>query len=249
MCSRPTPRAGTGFGCACRDYAARMDLRVISIGTLAANPLWNERTPVRTGHATTTLIRDGSAVILVDPGLPAQILVARLGERAGIGPEAVTHVFLTSFHPEARRGLEGFERAEWLISQDEREAVGVGLIQQLQRSEEDAGVRTALEREIALLHRCQAAPDRITPAVHLFPLHGQSPGLTGLLLPEAARTVLVCGDAAPTVEHIQRGQVLPSAVDVTAAKESLGEAVEIADLLVPGRDNLCPSPLRSPFDR
>jgi hypothetical protein len=31
-----------------------MDYRVISIGTLAANELWNETGPVRTGHATST---------------------------------------------------------------------------------------------------------------------------------------------------------------------------------------------------
>ena len=30
--------------------------RIISIGTLAAHPLWEERNDVRTGHATTTLI-------------------------------------------------------------------------------------------------------------------------------------------------------------------------------------------------
>ncbi|MFM1936342.1 MAG: hypothetical protein RI990_1301, partial [Planctomycetota bacterium] len=32
------------------------DFRVISIGTLAHNPLWGERGDVRAAHATTTLI-------------------------------------------------------------------------------------------------------------------------------------------------------------------------------------------------
>ena len=37
------------------------EYRIISIGTLAANPLWDEKVPVRTGHATTTLIASAGA--------------------------------------------------------------------------------------------------------------------------------------------------------------------------------------------
>jgi hypothetical protein len=69
-----------------------MDVRVISIGTLSVHPLWGERTPVRTGHATTTLVRTGGKVILVDPSLPAQVLEARLAERANVKPEQITDV-------------------------------------------------------------------------------------------------------------------------------------------------------------
>ncbi|MCR9075788.1 MAG: hypothetical protein NXI07_07100, partial [bacterium] len=79
-----------------------LDFRIISIGTLAANPLWDERSPVRTGHATTTLVRSGDMTLIVDPGLPAPALKARLHERSGLKPEQITHVYLTSFHPEAR---------------------------------------------------------------------------------------------------------------------------------------------------
>ena len=76
-----------------------VDVSVISIGALAANPLWGEREPVRTGHSTTTLVRTGDMVMLVDPGLPGEILGARLGERANLRPSDVTHVFLTCFRP------------------------------------------------------------------------------------------------------------------------------------------------------
>jgi glyoxylase-like metal-dependent hydrolase (beta-lactamase superfamily II) len=85
-----------------------MDLRVISIGALASHPLWGEKTAVRTGHGTTTLIRTGNKCIVIDPGLPDQVMVARLAERAGIKPSQVTHVFLTSFNPELRRGIMAF---------------------------------------------------------------------------------------------------------------------------------------------
>ena len=63
-----------------------------------------------------------------------------------------------------------------------------------------------------------------------------------LLLPRA--TALICGDAVATVEHLQQGKVLPGCFNVDQARESFAEAVEIADLLIPGRDNLTLSPLR-----
>lgn len=227
-----------------------VDIRVISIGALSAHPLWDERAPVRTGHATTTLVRVGDVAVLVDPGLPARALVARLHERAGIGPESVTHVFLTSFQPDTTRGLGAFEHAPWLVSEAEREGVGVPIAAQLQRFAAEGGdeeVVELLRREVALLKRCKAAPDSLAPGVDLFPVHGATPGTTGLLVSEPSRTTLIAGDAVATVEHLAAGKVLPTCVDVDGAKESFQEAVEIADWFVPGRDNVVANPLRRPF--
>ena len=236
-----------------------MDIRVISIGTLGANPLWDERDPVRTGHATTTLIRADDAAIIVDPGLPSPALKARLSERAGIGPEAITHVFLTSFSPECRRGIELFPEARWLISEHEREAVGVPLAQSLARlaqskqSAEDAGetahedeqtMMRIVERDVALLQKTEPSPDSIAQGVDLFPLPGMSPGMCGVLIAEPDTTTLVCGDAVPTIEHMEKGQILKGAHDREKALESFKEALEIADILIPGRDNLTPNRVR-----
>lgn len=234
-----------------------MDIRVISIGAMPAHELWNEREPVRTGHATTTLIRTDNATILVDPGLPAQALEARLGERAGIAPAAVTHVFLTSFHPDTRRALPLFDAAEWLISATEREAVGAPLAADLKRlaqsgllddpEEDDRALLAAIQHEIAILQRCRPAPDRIANGVDLFPLPGVTPGMTGLLIPGSRGDLLITGDAVATSEHIDRGRVQQRCADPEAARASFLEAIEIADILVPGRDNLLVNPVRRPF--
>lgn len=234
-----------------------MDIRVISIGTMACHELWNEREPVRTGHATTTLIRTDDATILVDPGLPAQALQARLGERAAISPAAVTHVFLTSFTPDVRRALPLFESAEWLISEAEREAVGAPLAADLKRladsgllddpDDDDRALLAAIQNEIALLQRCRPAQDRIAAGVDLFPLPGVTPGMTGLLIPGSKGDVLIAGDAVPTIEHLDRGRVPRRCADPEAARASFLEAIEIADILIPGRDNLVMNPVRRPF--
>lgn len=223
-----------------------MDYRIISIGALSQHPLWPGGQPRRTAHATTTLVRSGGKVILVDPSLPAQVLEARLGERAGIGLADVTDVFLTNFRPAHRRGLPAFEHAQWWVSEAEREPVGLSLIGQLNACEDEA-LGEMLKQEIALLQKCQAAPDRLAEQVDLFPLYGFTPGTAGLLLTLESATVLVAGDAVATQEHLDAGQVLGGCFDLEQARASFAEAVEIADWIVCGHDNLLPNMTRRPF--
>ena len=225
------------------------DVEVVSIGAMAANPDWGERVPVRTGHATTTLIRAGDRVILIDPGLPETALKARLGERVNLDPAEITHVFLTSFHPDARRGLGLFETASWWISEQERESVGVPLARTLAKAAEEGDPEAValLQQEVALLQRCEAAPDELGHSVSLFPLPGVTPGLTGVLIAGSRHTTLVCGDAIPTGYALEHGVVHRTAASVDQAQESFREAVEIADILVLGRDNAVVNPTKRLF--
>jgi glyoxylase-like metal-dependent hydrolase (beta-lactamase superfamily II) len=233
-----------------------MEYRIISIGAMSAHPLWNERAGVRSGHATTTLIATGSRRILVDPSLPAQLLVAKLQERANLLPRDITDVFLTSFNPECRRGLAVFESARWWVSEKEREAVGVQLASALKELVtrtsaqggvmKDAGLRDVLEQDVAQLRRCEPSPQSLGERVDLFPLGGVSPGLCGLVLAGARLTTVICGDAIPTQEHLEQGKVL-ACDDLEQARASFEEALEVADLLVLGRDNLTVNPTKRPF--
>jgi len=234
------------------------DPRIISIGALAANPVWGEKAPVRAGHSTTVLITaaapgarasDEPRRILVDPGLPAELLIPRLAERAHCTPDEVTHVFLTSFHPERRRGLGAFEHATWWIGEGEREAVGVPLAAAARRAIEadDEDAADAIRNELALLQRCQPAPDHLAEGVDLFPLPGITPGLCGLLLAARRHTTLITGDALCTRDHADERRLFSPAADVDAAHASFEEALEIADLIIPGRDNLFVNQARNAF--
>jgi len=226
-----------------------IDCRVISIGALGAHPLWNEKGECRGAHATTTLIRSGDAVILVDPSLPPKPLEARLDERAGIRPAEITHVFLTCLHPLHRRGLSLFPEAQHLVSGAEREAVGVHMVNELKTAHEagDEELVRTIATEIEVIRHFGAAPDRLAENVDLFPLPGVTPGFAGLLVALPATTILVCGDAIPTVEHLEQGRVHSPCHDREAAQGSFREAIEIADLLVLGRDNIVLNPIRRPF--
>lgn len=220
------------------------DLRIISIGALACHPLRGEQGDLRSGHATTTLIRTDDAVILVDPGLPAEVLVPLLAERAGLKPEDITHIFLTDLRPDRRRGIGAFPEAQWLASERELENYREALAAQADEAVQEPEYERLLQAESTFLSRCGVAPDSIAAGVDLFPLPGVTPGCCGLLLPTARATILICGDAIATIEHLDEGKVLPHVADLEAAGESFREAIEIADILVPGRDNIVLSPFK-----
>ena len=220
--------------------AIRFD--IISIGTLSRNRLWNEAQPVRTPHATTTLIRTGDRHILVDPGLPGAALAARLFERTGLRPEQIDTVFLTNFRPAHRAGLSVFTNAKVLIHEVEQQANRQHLDSLLSQAPDEDIDRQLLERESELLDKLQPIEDEVADNLDLFPLFGYTPGSTGLLINLPTTTVLLAGDAVPTHDHFLAGQVLPDAYDIKQAQDSLREVYEIADLIIPGHDNVFVNP-------
>ncbi|HSV16151.1 MAG TPA: MBL fold metallo-hydrolase [Tepidisphaeraceae bacterium] len=217
-------------------------LDIISIGTLSRNRLWNETAVVRTAHATTTLIRAGNRNVLVDPGLPAAALGARLYERTGMKPEQIETVFLTNSRPAHRAGLSLFTKAKVLIHEIEQQSARQQLQQLIDQAPDEDIDRAHLKGELDLIESFKPADDEIADGVDLFPLFGYTPGTCGLLVSATLTTTLIAGDAVPTLDHFLAGQVLPDSWDIKAAHESMAEVYEIADLIVPGHDNLFMNP-------
>lgn len=197
---------------------------------------------MRTPHATTVLIRTGKRNILVDPGLPAPIIAARLYERTGLSPGQIDTVFLTNFRPAHRAGLGAFSTAKLLIHEPERES----LRPELERMREAMGVESGdakvIDQELAILDSLENAPDKLGTGIDLFPLPGFTPGTCGLLISLVTSTILIAGDAVPTQEHFLAMQLLPESADLKQAGESMREVYEIADLIIPGHDNLFLNP-------
>jgi glyoxylase-like metal-dependent hydrolase (beta-lactamase superfamily II) len=221
---------------------ASVRVDIISIGTLDRNRLWGETQPVRTAHATTTLVRTSNRAILIDPGLPAAALGARLFERTGMRPEQIDTVFLTSFRPEHRLGLRLFDKAKWLVHEIEQQSSRQLLERLIDQAPEEDVDRAAMQEQLRLLNRLSSPEDRIADYVDLFPLFGVTQGNCGLLIAAPTSTILIAGDAVPTQDHFLAGQVLPDASDIQTAQESLREVYEIADQIVPGHDNIFMNP-------
>ncbi|UCD28619.1 MAG: MBL fold metallo-hydrolase [Planctomycetota bacterium] len=219
--------------------------RIISIGTLSRNRLWNETAAQRTAFSTTTLIRHDTTNILVDPGLPAQILSYYLDERAGIRPADIDVVFLTTFRPVHRRSLSLFDQADWLMHGPEIEAMYRNLDEIEERDQEGSeaeDIKKLVQDERSLLEHIQPADDKLASTVHLYPTPGITPGSAGLLLAFASRTVIIAGDAVVTQDYFESGRIFEQIFDVDQARESFAEIIEIADEIIPGHDNLFSTP-------
>lgn len=224
-------------------YNGAMEFHIISIGTTRRNLLWGESAAMRTQHTTTTLIRVGDKSILVDPSLPADLLEARLFERTGQRYDSITDVFCTTLRPDSRRALLGGEasplaHANWWAGAAEIDWYTSRLAEMVASAERIDTLSAELQADIAALKRIRPAEEHLAPGVSLYPLAGITPGCCGLLLAMPSATVLLTGPAAVSRQHIIDSMIAPDCIDKDAAMESLSEVLDIADIIVPGYDNV-----------
>ena len=220
---------------------------VVSIGALSHNRLWGETAPLRTAHATTTLVCDEDRTILVDPSLPASALAARLNERTGKTLADVTDVFCTTLRPVHRRSIDAMPKAQWWCGEAELETYREylkDLLDSADRLDSDAG---GIRADLKLIGRFRPAPEQFGRQIHLYPLAGASVGSAGLLLTPATATIVIAGDAALTAAYVRAGQVWEGCADIEQAARSLQDVLELADVIVPGHDNVLLSPQRQWF--
>ena len=218
---------------------------VISIGALSRNRLWGEAAAVRTSHATTTAVFDEDRVILVDPSLPPAALGPVFNERTGRTLADVTDVFCTTLRPVHRRSIAALPDAAWWVHADELatyQAHLEGLLETVQRLDPQDAAN--VEADLKLLARFRPAPEQFSGQVTVYPLAGPSPGSAGLLLTPPTCTILIAGDAAVTAEHVRRGQVWGGCTDVEQAMDAMRDFLELAEVIVPGHDNVALLPGR-----
>jgi glyoxylase-like metal-dependent hydrolase (beta-lactamase superfamily II) len=151
-------------------------------------------------------------------------------------------VFLTNARPSHRAGLSLFTKAKVMMHEVEQQSAAAQLRALIEQAPEEDIDRGLLQDELELIESITPAEDKLAEQVDLFPLFGYTPGTTGLLVAATTYTALIAGDAVPTLDHFLAGQVLPDSQDIQAAQESMREVYEIADLIVPGHDNLFLNP-------
>jgi glyoxylase-like metal-dependent hydrolase (beta-lactamase superfamily II) len=202
-------------------------------------------------------VSEQGRLILVDPSLPAQALAPRFNERTGKQLSDVTDVFCTTLRPVHRRSIEALAQARWWCSESELESYSrhlLGLLDSAGRmTGRGAGGRSAeapdeesslIAAELKLLERFKPAPDKFSPQVGLYPLPGASEGSAGLLLTPATNSIIIAGDAVLTGEHLQRAMVWEGCTDLERARHSMEDVLEVADVIIPGHDNVVLSPGR-----
>jgi glyoxylase-like metal-dependent hydrolase (beta-lactamase superfamily II) len=200
---------------------------------------------VRSSHATTTAVFDEGKIILVDPSLPMQALGPVFNERTGKQLSDVTDVFCTTLRPVHRRSILAMPGATWWAHGNEIESHRRKLTELLESAERvSPDDIAAIEADLKLLEAFRPAPEEFTPQVTVYPMVGPSMGSAGLLLTPATMTVVIAGDAVLTAEHVAQGQIWEGCEDLEKAMETLRDVLELADVIIPGHDNMCLSPGR-----
>jgi glyoxylase-like metal-dependent hydrolase (beta-lactamase superfamily II) len=159
-----------------------------------------------------------------------------------MSPGQIDTVYLTNFRPANRGAIGLFAKAKLLMHELEQQYARQELERLIDEAPPEDEDRKHYQAELALLQKFEAAEDKLATGVDLFPLFGHTPGTCGLLVSTPATSILIAGDAVPTQDHFLAGQVLPDAHDIAAAQESMREVYEIADLIVPGHDNVFLNP-------
>ena len=202
---------------------------VLTIGHLSRNRFWGEddsrgrRGPL----CTSVLIRSGEAVILVDPSLPPADMPGLLDRRAGLTPDAVTHVFLTHFHGDHRFGLEAFPDVPWLMPDAE-----IALVRE--NSASGSAESDLLER----ITPVAAEGGIVAPGIETRHLPGHTAGLAGLAFTDAdGFRVLVAADSAMTRDFFNARAGYFNSSDFDAVAASIDRLRREADIIVPGHDN------------
>ena len=222
-----------------------VEYSVISIGALSRNRLWSESAAARTSHATTTAVFDAGKIILVDPSLPPQALGPVFNERTGKQLSDVTDVFCTTLRPVHRRSVLALSEAAWWAHGDEIDSHRRKLTDLLESARRmNPADAVQIEADLKLLEAFRPAPERLTAQVTVYPMAGASEGSAGLLLTPPTMTVVIAGDAVLTAGHMSAGQVWQGCEDRDRAMETLRDVLELADVIVPGHDNVCFAPGR-----
>lgn len=201
---------------------------LIVIGHLKWNPYFNERPdqPPRgdPSTCTSTLIcgteKNGQPYrLLVDSTLrnAAEDYYFDLNRRTGLAPEDITHCFITHEHFDHQIGASYFPEARWMAAEP--------VAEKLVHSAHIDGKRV------------QGVRGEFLPGLFALPLPGHTDDLHGLAFICDGFRVVVAADGVMTRAHY-REETTMFERDAVQAMMSIRHLKEIADLVVPGHDNV-----------
>ena len=193
---------------------------VITIGNLSRNRYWGEgeEKPRRQARCTSTLVAVDGSRLLVDPSLAdAGEMASELDRRAGIGPGDVDAIFVTHAHGDHHAGLKHFPEAHWLAAPDVAATINAS-----------GSYRKKLEPVVGT----------IWDVVEVIPTPGHTVNHHSLRFECDGMSIVVAGDAVMTRDFWRERRGYFNSVDSQLAAETMDMIARVADIVVPGHDNL-----------
>lgn len=196
---------------------------VLNIGYLTRNKFWgeDESRPHRQTLCTSTLLRAGGKNIVVDPCLPPEQMDTLIFNRSGLRCTDIDIVFVSHLHGDHFAGIEAFNRANWLMAEEDLKAL---------RSIED-------DKTQHISSSINPASHVLVSGIELMHLPGHTMGLTGLIFKAAEGTVVIAADSVMTRDFFYARQGYFNVVDKKATVDSIDRIGQVADIVIPGHDN------------
>jgi glyoxylase-like metal-dependent hydrolase (beta-lactamase superfamily II) len=157
-----------------------------------------------------------------------------LNRRTGLGPEAVTHCFVTHHHFDHWHGLTYFPNARWLAGPGNAALIAEA-VKQAENREPGDGLPPGIPAE-----RIQEVSGEFLPGVYALPLPGHTGDLHGIALMSEGKRILVAADAVMTKNHFKdrATEFQPDKSMLPVAAGTIENIAQSFDLVVPGHDNL-----------
>jgi glyoxylase-like metal-dependent hydrolase (beta-lactamase superfamily II) len=193
---------------------------IVTIGNISRNRYWGESEEValRPSWCTSTLIRCGDARLLVDPPHEdAALMAAELDRRTGLKFDGVNLIFVTHAHADHHYGAKHFAGARWLAAPD---------------------VAAALNASGRYPRPFEPAPARLCDAIDVIHTPGHTLDHHSLRFDCDGLSVVIAGDAVMTRDFWDDRRGYRNSVDFGMASRTIEQLARIADVVVPGHDNV-----------
>jgi glyoxylase-like metal-dependent hydrolase (beta-lactamase superfamily II) len=193
---------------------------IVTIGNLSRNRYWGEsdEKPLRRAICTCTVISGDSFNLLVDPSLEdCAMMFEELNRRTGLTPEKIDTVFITHQHEDHIAGLKHFENAKWLAA---------------------SAVASGINKTGILNKRIDPSENILFNTIEVLPSPGHTYDHHILKFDCQGMSVVIAGDSVPTKDFWKEKRGYYNAVDFDQSRKTMEYIESIADIIVPGHDNM-----------
>lgn len=193
---------------------------IITIGNLSRNRYWGEsdEKPIHRAICTCTVISGTNFNLLVDPSLEdGAIMYEELNRRTGLSPEKIDTVFISHQHSDHIAGLKHFEHAKWIAA---------------------SSVASGLNKSGTLSKKIEPSGDILFNDIDVLPSPGHTNDHHILRFDCRGMSVVIAGDSVTTKDFWDEKRGYYNAVDFDQSRKTMEYIESIADIIVPGHDNL-----------